>query len=143
MRELGEIIRLDDGKGVVRMDPHGGCEKCGLNGFCHATGSGKRELVLSLGGKDYKRGELVEIETAPGSVITAAFLVFIFPLILSITAYAVVSGKTVREGYPILAFVLTFVVAELMVMTIDRLFGRKQFFQPRIIKRVSSSSEKN
>jgi len=143
MRELGQIISVDRGKALIRMDPHGGCDKCGLNGFCQATGTGSRELHLSLRGEDYQPDDLVEIETAPGSVITAAFLVFIFPLIVSIAAYALVSGRTQSEGYRILAFLVTFVCAELVVMAADRILGRKQLFQPRIVKRISSASDAN
>ncbi|NQT27279.1 SoxR reducing system RseC family protein [candidate division KSB1 bacterium] len=141
MREPGEIIRVEQDKGVVRLNPHGGCDKCGLNGVCHTTGSSKRELQLSVGQENFTPGELVEIETAPGGVITAAFLVFILPLILSITAYMLVSGRSDSEGYAILAFLVTFALSELLIMGIDRVIGSKQFFQPRIVKRLSPDSE--
>jgi positive regulator of sigma E activity len=141
MREPGEIIRVEHDKGVVRLNPHGGCDKCGLNGVCHTAGSSKRELVLSIGQESYKPGERVEIETAPGGVITAAFLVFILPLVLSISASAIISHKTGSEGYSVLAFLVTFVLAEFLIMGIDRAFGRKPFFQPRIVKRLSPGSD--
>lgn len=141
MREVGEIIRLDHGKYLVRLNPHGGCDKCGLNGFCHATGTGSRELHLPAGGGDHKPGERVEIETAPGGVLTAAFLVFILPLVLSIVAYVVVSNRTSGEGYPIIAFLVTFILAEISIMGIDRVFGKKPVFQPRIMKRLGTDSK--
>lgn len=143
MREAGQIIRMDRNKGVVRLNPHGGCDKCGLNGRCHAAGSANRELTLPIRDMEVKPGELVEIETAPGGVITAALLVFILPLLLSVGAYALVSNGSKSEGPAVLAFLITFVAAELLIMALDQVFGRKSFFQPRIVRRLPPEKETN
>lgn len=136
MIELGKIVRIEDGKGVVQLDARGGCKHCGMNSFCQATGTGKRELKLGLGGQEIVEGDFVEIETPARSVLTAAFLVFILPLLVAIGAYMTVFSLTKDNGYGLLAFFVLFVVSMILVSFIDKVFGRGRFFEPRIVRRV-------
>lgn len=143
MREIGQLIRKERDTAVIRLTARDGCDKCGLSGHCQAAGKGARELRLPIRGTDLKPGEQVEIETAPGGVITAAFLVFILPLILSIAAYTLVSKGLSGEGMAVLAFLATFGLSEFLIMGIDRLFGRKSLFKPRIVRRISSEQDES
>lgn len=140
MIELGKIVRIENGKGVVQMDARGGCRHCGMNNYCHSTGTGKRELKLGLEGRDVAEGDFVEIETPARSVLTAAFLVFILPLLIAIGAYMGVYSLTKDNGYGLLAFFVLFVVSMILVSFIDRVFGRGRFFEPRIVRRVEPHS---
>jgi positive regulator of sigma E activity len=134
MRETGEIIRIEeDGRGVVRLDVRGGCDHCGMNGSCHPSGTGVRELRLPLKGDVFHAGDVVEIETSSRSLIAAAFLVFILPLILSIAAYGIVSRWLNRPGWAVGGFFLMFVVSEFLISWIDRHWGKKSFFEPRVV----------
>ncbi|HDQ44777.1 MAG TPA: hypothetical protein ENN17_04645 [bacterium] len=138
MRETGEIIQIQEGgRGIVRLDVHGGCDRCGLGGACHITGTGRRELTLDLGDGDFRPGDLVEVETAPGSLIAAAFTVFILPLALSMLASGLVFHFTGKTGWSVLGFFLMFGIAELGVAWIDRKLGRKTFFEPRVIGKAA------
>ena len=100
------------------------------------TGTGTRELTLGLHGRGFKEGELVEIETPARSLMTAAFLVFILPLVLSMAAYFIVFRLTGDTGYGLLGFFGCFVLAEVLISRIDRWFGRGSFFEPRIVRSV-------
>jgi positive regulator of sigma E activity len=139
LKELGKIIRVEDDRAVIHMDARGGCKSCGMNAYCHATGTGRRELRLGLGGKEYAAGDIVEIETPARSLLTAAFLVFILPLILSITMYFIVFSITGSTGYGLLGFFGCFVLAEFLITWIDKAFGRRRFFEPRIVRRIDGS----
>jgi positive regulator of sigma E activity len=141
MRELGVIVRIEEGKGVIHLDSRGGCKSCAMNRHCHATGTGKRELRLGLGGRDYAAGDVVEIETPARSVVTAAFLVFIVPLVLSIATYFLVFSMTASTGQGLLGFFGCFVLSEVLIAWIDKVFGRRQFFEPRIVRRIEKRLE--
>ncbi len=141
MRELGVIVRIEEGKGVIHLDSRGGCKSCAMNRHCHATGTGKRELQLGLGGRDYAAGDVVEIETPARSVLTAAFLVFILPLVLSGATYFLVYSMTASTGQGLLGFFGCFVLSEVLVAWIDKVFGRRQFFEPRIVRRIEQRLE--
>ncbi len=143
MRETGYICDVKEGKAVLELTAGGGCKNCALNGVCTTSGSDTRKLELPFGVLDLKRGDLVEIETSPRSRITAAFLVFIFPLILSFIAYELVYAWSGRSGLGLTAFFICFVLAELILALFDRLAGRGIFFQPRIVRKVGKADAEN
>lgn len=136
MRELGKLVRIEEGKAVIEMESKGGCKSCGMNNYCRATGTGNRELKLGMEGQGYYPGDIVEIETPARSVVTAAFLVFILPVILSIVAYFIVNKLTGHNGYSLLGFFGCFILSEFLIAGIDRTIGRRRFFEPRIVRRV-------
>ncbi len=142
MREHGKIIKIDeDGRGIVRMDVHGGCEGCGMNGSCQISGTGKRELHLPLAEKKFRIGDVIEIETSSRSLIVSAFLVFILPLILAVLAYGIVARMTPKSGWAMFGFFAMFAFSELAVAWIDRKFGKKSFFEPRVVGKAQVGSQ--
>ena len=136
MRETGCITEIKSDKVLVQLDFKGGCGNCSLNGVCKSDGTGKRELLLSAGRQDLKPGDLVEIETAPRSLLTAAFLVFIFPLILSFGAYLLMFQFTGSRGWGLAGFFICFAAALLFVSLIDKITRRGKFFEPQIVSKI-------
>ncbi len=137
MREVGRIVGIDGNEAVVRIQASDGCKTCQLGSCCHAAGPGNREVRLPLGDLQCVLGEWVEIDTSARSVLTAAVLVFILPLILSTTAYLVVQTLFQKPNIAVAAFFGCFVFSEALVALIDRLFGRRRFFRPRIHRKVN------
>lgn len=136
MKELGKIIRIEGDKGIVQLESRGGCKSCGMNAYCHSTGADKRELKLDLGGRVYVPGDAVEIETPARSLLTAAFLVFILPLLLSMTAYLIVHALTGSTGLGLVGFFGCFILSEFLISWIDKTLGQGRFFEPRIVRRI-------
>ena len=141
MKEVGKIMRIEEGKGFIQLEVKGGCRHCGMNAYCHSTGTGTRELMLGLGGKEFAPGDLVEIETPARSLLMAAFLVFILPLFVSMAAYFVAHSLTGRSDVGLFSFFGCFILAEALVAWIDRSFGRGRFFEPRIVRRVGRAQD--
>ena len=139
MKEWGKVVRIEEGKGIIQLESRGGCKFCGMSGYCRSTGTGTRELKLGLGGKEITQGDVVEIETPARSLLAAAFLVFILPLLLSIATYFVVYSLTGRTGSGLLGFFGCFVLSEFLIAWIDKSFGRGRFFEPRIVRRLDSA----
>jgi len=136
MKELGRVISIENSKGIVELSPHGGCKNCAMNNVCHTTGEGKRVLSVRLRGKMYNPGDTVGIETPARSHITAAFLVFILPLILSMAAYGLVYTATKNQGYGLAGFAVAFILSEFLIAWIDKHFGKSRFFEPSIVQKL-------
>jgi positive regulator of sigma E activity len=133
MHETGILVEiLPDGTGIVQVHARGSCDKCSAKNACNPSGKTSRRLKLSLEGKTYKPGDLVEIETSPRSLLTAAFLVYLLPLVAAITVYALVNTRTASQGLALLGFFCAFVLSGLAVAVLDRFIGRRKFFVPRI-----------
>jgi len=134
MHETGILVEiLPNGYGIVQVHARGSCDKCSAKNACNPSGKTSRRLKLSLGGKSYQPGDLVEIETSPRSLLTAALLVYLLPLVSAIAVYYIVDMKTKGQGLALLGFFGTFVVSGLALAILDRFIGRKKFFAPRII----------
>lgn len=136
MRETGRIREIKGSRAVVELAFKGGCASCSLSGICKTDGAGRRELELEAGHLELRPGDSVEIETAPRSMLTAAFLVFIFPLALSFGAYMLVARIGGSSGLALAGFFLAFALALLAVSLIDRRAGRTRFFEPKIVRRI-------
>ena len=137
MKETGTIVRVDKSQAIVTLDIHGGCKSCGLHAICTSTGGGKRELSLDSSQHLLKPGDKVEIETPARSLLTAAFLIFILPLIISAAAYMIIWNLTGRNGPALAGFLGGFIATEGVVALIDRIFGHRSFFKPKILKKLA------
>lgn len=135
MRETGEIIDIDHEWAVVRLNPQGGCSSCHHSGICTVSGTAHREIRLPFGSLKLEKGDRVEIETSSRGLLSAAFMVFILPLIVAGAGFALVQNRTGSNGWATLAFFLAFGVAEGLIALFDRCFGRKKFYRPRIVGR--------
>ncbi|MBN2031052.1 SoxR reducing system RseC family protein [bacterium] len=142
MKETGTVVRIEKDDCVIQIEPEGGCSHCSMNSCCQGIGTGRRELTLKYGNMELHSGDVVEIETTTRGFLTAVFLVFIFPLVLSTTAYLIINGQTEKSGLAIGGFFGCLILSEIIIGWIDRLFGRKKIFEPRIVRRLKTESTK-
>ena len=138
MREAGEIVELHDGYAEIKMNAKDQCPSCGAKGLCRVSGTQSRQIRLPLNGLNLRTGDLVEIDTPARSLLTASFLVFILPLLLSSTAYFIVYILKHNQGWALIGFFGTFVFSEAFLILIDRWFGHSRFFQPKIMGKIVS-----
>lgn len=136
MIEKGQIIQIDNDRIHVEVDQKSGCAHCHINHCCTTTGSPKRRLSLKYSDKQLKPGDWIEIETPARSLLSAALLVFILPLILSTAVYIIVMNVSGRSGIALFSFFACFIFSEGIVALIDRLFGHKSYFEPKVIKKT-------
>ncbi len=136
MMETGKIVSMNKQTCIIEIDANSGCHTCTLKSKCHASSRSKRRIELHLKNSTFKIGDTVELETEPKSVISASFLVFILPLIISITAYMIFMSLFSLKNYGPLIFFFFFIIAELLIFFIDKLIGCHNFFEPKIIRRL-------
>lgn len=135
MRESGTLIKVENGKATVKLQHRGGCSRCGLNNVCNPRNDGSRELTLKIDNNKLSPGEEVEVATSPKSYLLAAFVVFIFPLILSILVYGLVKTGTRHEHLALISFFIAFGLSEVIVWWLDKKIGRSKFFEPILTKK--------
>ena len=77
MKQVGYVVAVTGPVAEVAVGEHFDCNKCGA---CLATVGKKRREIKATNGIGAGVGDKVEVETAPRFAVTAAFLVYIFPL---------------------------------------------------------------
>ena len=83
MRNLGYVVNVDMDKAEVLLGEHLACKRCG---GCMAAMGEKQRRLLAANDIGARIGQKVEIETPPGYAVSAAFLLFIFPLMVAFGA---------------------------------------------------------
>jgi len=136
MKEVGKITAINNNICTIEIDANSGCHTCTLKSKCHASSRGKRTIDLKVNNLHFKVGDKVELETQPKSVITASFLVFILPLIISIAAYFIATSLFSVDSYGPLIFFVFFILAELLIFFIDKKIGGHSFFGPEIVRKL-------
>ena len=136
MKEIGQIIKLENDGVIVTFNPSSGCAGCGLNHCCQTAGSGKREIKIHIKDHHFIQGDRVEIETPARSMLTAAFLVFILPIVISFLSYAIIENITANQIYGLIGFFISFILTELIIGIFDRLWGKNKFFEPQILRKL-------
>ena len=134
MIEAGTIKSVEGHHVIVKLEVHGGCANCGMNQFCHSTGSGDREIRVLTGGIECRPGDIVEIETPARGLVSAAFLIFILPLLLAFGTYAIVYSQTNDTGWGVVGFLSCFVLSMGLVARANKLIRKALPVQPKIVR---------
>lgn len=138
MKETGTITHIENHKIFLTMNQSDGCATCDLGHCCQISGTGKRQIKISAPGHTYKKGDLLEIETQAKSLLTAAFFVFILPILIAAAFYSIVFALKKNQDWTLIGFFIGFVLAEGLIFLLDKRFGQKKFFQPKIIRKIEN-----
>lgn len=81
MRQVGYVVAVRGDVAEVAVGEHLECNKCGA---CMATIGKKRKAIRVANRIGADVGDKVQVETAPGFAVAAAFLLYIAPIIAGI-----------------------------------------------------------
>ena len=137
MYERGKLVEKDGTQGLFELDVAGGCESCDIRHQCVSAGPGKRKIWLTIDAFDLNVGDEVEIETSPKSLLGAAFLVFLLPLIIAMVIYVGCYSLTKSQGVSLIGLLAGLVLAYFTISQIDRRWGKKKQFEPTLIRVLS------
>ncbi len=133
MQDFGKIVSLTDDLAQVSIQPHGGCENCGMKAAC-APGENTQLLwAVRPPDKPLKVGDEVVVEVKPQVKVMGSALVFIFPLAGLFPGYF--AGYELSGGsndYGVLGAFGGLVLFFALVRLIDRFAGRKAGLKPMI-----------
>ncbi len=106
MTETGVVVSVKQGAAVVNMPMYGGCKNCGI---CIVGESGKDVLLLAKNKLGAVEGNTVEIEISAGKAVSAAFIIYMVPVFLTITGFMVGNWITGGDDEAVLPIVLAVV----------------------------------
>ena len=83
--EEGEVVSIHGGRATVMIKANKGCEGCNL-----CTRASETEMVVeAVMRKPVKVGQKVTVAVKPGTIVKAAFILYMFPVIGLIGGYYV------------------------------------------------------
>lgn len=102
MAETRGIVRKIDGKKVIVSTSQGGCHSCPLSKFCSINNIDEVEAIMD---EELKVGDRVRLHNSDSKLIIFSFVLFIVPLIILVSVYALL-GNTLKEIIRILIALL-------------------------------------
>jgi positive regulator of sigma E activity len=152
MREIGRIVRIEREKLSLVITTDESCATCGggsgENGAtgckaCSLFGTKSAKTIDAINRKDLplREGDMVVVYLDPKKTIFAAFLLFIFPLLVFLGGYAVptLAAPPPAESVRIICGVAGFVVAYLLLFL--RRLVRKAKDWPEVVEKYEPRGE--
>jgi len=136
MEEIGRVCEYgEEGTVRVEIEPAGGCHTCASRGACLPLGD-RRMMTEAINSKGARPGDVVRIEMEPTSTLSAAFLLYIFPVVALFLGYALGAWTTGEEGYGILAGLVMLALSFVLLRTLNPLLTRSRRFKPVVVEIV-------
>ncbi len=138
MSDIGEIVSVDGVYATVRMQRTAMCKSCGKCGES-ALHPDREILVRAVNELGAKEGDRVRVDLETRYMLQAAFLVYIFPLLLGATGLAL-GFQLARwlslpaEGTAAAAGAVLFLLSFLLLRRIDRRAEAEGRFRPRVVE---------
>ena len=121
MAETAGIVKEVKGSKVVVSTSKGGCHSCPLSKICSINDI---EEVEAIADEDLKVGDKVKLHNSDLRLIVFSFVLFIVPLIVLVTVYALL-GNTLKEGIKILIALFAMGLYFVLLGFIEKYFKEK------------------
>ena len=142
MKQVGYVRAIAEGLADIALGEHIECSKCGA---CLATMGKRRRELKAVNNIGAGVGDKVEVETAPGFTVAAAFLLYIAPIVAGslggLIGYRLspALGLGQRTGALLLAGALLGGCI-LMLVTLERAYFSRHM--PYVVRVIGSGSQK-
>ena len=132
MEQIGEVVELRGAEALVRVKRVSSCgENCSsCSGGCKPTST----TVCVINGISAKVGDTVKFQMNSASFLFLAFIGYILPIIICLSAYAVVKSVTSSVEIADAAAILSIVLTLLIFYFFDKIPHKSTRFTGRIIK---------
>lgn len=140
MKEVGQVVLLEDSIATVRFERSSACKDCGA---CMMSESQKEMLLKVSNTLNAKENEWVKVELESPMLIKASLITYIFPLFLLIIGAAV--GYFLNEAIGIMAesqtmaaiMALVFVALSFVIIhMLESKFKKNKGFSPQMVQIV-------
>lgn len=88
-QEVGSVIEVEAGKAKVLLSRREACQHCAARAVCHMVEGDNKMVVEALDDLGVAVGQKVRLAIEPRGVITAAFLLYIVPILAFFLGYFV------------------------------------------------------
>lgn len=145
MREVGEVIRVEGDRAIVRIQRSSACRHCGACGL----GAISDEMLLTLPNSlNAKPGDMVELSIESVHLLKASAITYLIPLaalILGVIVGYVLGGYLAVDRQlagAVLGLAFTG-LAFMLIRTLDPVFKRSNNFTPTMVAVLNVNNNKD
>lgn len=140
MKEIGEVVRKEGSKAVIRFHGSSHCATCKVG----CPSKGKERFIEVVDSAGVKVGDLVEVEFSEKKLLLGAFLSYIFPLIFFFAGYF--AGSLVLSALKLKAEAIA-VASSFAFMFFGYFLIKKAFdvgllksseFEPKLVRKIGA-----
>lgn len=132
--DKGTVKRTENRFAYIEMEINASCRSCSNKSVCMA--GDKPAQIKIINDKGLQTGDIVEIDLSPHTKLTAGFLLFILPVILTFTGYYIGYLILPTDTAGITGAVTGLFTGITSVILISRLSSRSGYFKPRSVRKV-------
>jgi sigma-E factor negative regulatory protein RseC len=136
MEEIGRVTEYGEDTHLVRIEieAKGACQHCSSRNFCSPFGDNRRMITEAINEKGARPGDMVRIEMEPKSTLSAAFLLYVLPVLALLSGYALGVSLTGRELHGIIAAIIALAGSFVLLRALNPIFARGRRFKPVVIE---------
>lgn len=146
MQEIGQVLSVQGDTASVRVKRSEACAHCGKCGMLALDSS--HDIVVEADNHALARaGDTVRLELEPGEYLTAAFVVYVFPILAAALGYAILAILSPQMGMArgtmgMLGALFGFVASYALIRAYDQKARREGRCKPQVVEIVSSGRQK-
>lgn len=143
MREVGEVIKTEGNRAVVRIMRSSACKHCGACSF----GENRDEMLLTLPNSlNAKPGDMVELDLESVHLLKASAITYLIPLAALIAGVILgyVLGGHLAVDRQLIGALLGLVftaLAFVIIRALDPVFKRSSNFTPSMVAVLSANNK--
>lgn len=128
MIEKGVIVKIKGDKATVQFDRKSACDKCHM---CAVTKDSMKVQVVVKNTLNLNVGDYAAVEVGKRFVLTAAFIVYIIPLVL--VGIGIGIGSVISEMWQAILALIGLVGGFVISVVLDRVLRKKKGFVPVMV----------
>ena len=128
MIEKGVIVKIKGDKATVQFDRKSACDKCHM---CAVTKDSMKVQVVVKNTLNLNVGDYAAVEMGKRFVLTAAFIVYIIPLVL--VGIGIGIGSVISEMWQAILALIGLVGGFVISVVLDRVLRKKKGFVPVMV----------
>jgi sigma-E factor negative regulatory protein RseC len=135
MEEIGRVFDFGEESTLVRVEIEGkgACHSCASRHVCVPFGEDNRMMTEAINERGARPGDLVRIEMSPKSTISAAFLLYVLPVVALFLGYALGFSAMREEKYGIVSGLVLFALSFILLRALNPVFSKGKRFRPVVV----------
>jgi sigma-E factor negative regulatory protein RseC len=134
MEETGTVIQVKDRTALVSTQAKGICHSCSARGICHMSSQRGMMEVEAWNRLGATIGDEVQIQVSGRSTLTAAFLLYLVPLLGFLLGVLIGQSLTGDQIWAVVIGCAFLVAVYAGIRILDRRMGRAAKMRPEIVK---------
>ena len=110
--------------------------------MCVPFGDDRRMMTEAINEKDAQPGDLVRIEMSPKSTISAAFLLYLLPVVALFLGYALGASATGEEKYGIVAALVMLALSFAFLRVLNSFFPEAGNLNPSSLRSYGDAAQR-